>query len=72
MHYFSMVFLCKNALDTLVSCMFFSVLHMSAAFLRRCVKLNKFQLLHAAVLINVSFKTMDKSEDPRGGASICL
>ncbi len=41
-----------------------------AAFLRRCVKLKEFQLLHAAQIINVSSKTVVQSEDPGGGATI--
>ncbi len=54
----------------LASRVFCSISHMSAVFLRRCVKLKEFQLLHIAMLINVSSKTVDQSEDPGGGASV--
>ncbi len=46
------------------------VSHSSATFLRRRVKLKEFQLSYAALLINVTSKTLDQSEDPWGGASI--
>ncbi len=51
---------------TLVSHVFCSISHMSAAFLK------EFQLLHAARLINVSSKAVDQSEDDGGGASFYL
>ncbi len=49
----------------LASYIFCSVSHMSTVFLRQCVKLKEFQLLHAAPLINVSSKTVDQSETRR-------
>lgn len=49
---------------TLVSHVFCSISHMSAAFLK------EFQLLHAARLINVSSKAVDQSEDDGGRVSI--
>lgn len=46
---------CVNALD---------------AFLRCPVKSKDFKLLHTPLLINVSYKTADQSEDGVGGASV--
>ncbi len=40
------------------------------SFLRHRVKLKVFQLLHEALLINVSSKTVDQSEDLGGGAKV--
>ncbi len=47
---------------------FCSISQVSAAFLWRHIKLKEFQLLHTTSL-NVSSKTVDKSEDPGGRAS---
>ncbi len=70
----SVVFLCKHTRRTcmaiaLASCIFCCVLHVSGTFIRCCVKLKELQILLAVPLINVSSKTMDQSEDTRGGAS---
>ncbi len=55
---------------TLGSRVFCSSSHMSAAYLRCRVKLKECKLLHAALLINVSFKAVDQSEDKGGGAIV--
>lgn len=69
---FHCFFLCKQTRRTCmtVTLASFATLCRSATFLRRCVKLKSFQLLHAALLINVSSKTVDQSEELGGGASI--
>ncbi len=54
-------------MDVYVFC---SISRTRTTFLGRRVKLKEFKLLHAVLLINVSFKTMDQSQDPRGRASI--
>ncbi len=71
MHYFPIVFLCKHMLEWCVwplhSCLLQRLTH-ECTFLRRC-EFKEFKLLHRTLLINVSSKTVDQSEDPEGGAS---
>jgi len=49
---------------------FFIVLIWKCARRARFTSFAEFQLLHTVIFINVSSKTVDQSEDPRGGASI--
>lgn len=47
----------------LESCVFCKALHMSASFLRCCVKLKRISTIHPASLINVSFTAVGQSEE---------
>ncbi len=72
MCYFSIVFLCTCARPmfvtiVLMSCIFYSISHMSTTFLRHHGMWKQFQLLHASAFNECQFQTMDQSEDPETG-----
>ncbi len=67
---FNMLFLCKHMLELCMTVALLFHVYCSVAFLGNRVKLKEFQLLHTVMLINVSIKTVDQSEDPEGRVSI--
>ncbi len=72
MRYFSIVFLCKYALDDM--CDHCTHVHIFANEYPRildAIKLKKSNFKHAASLINVCSKTVDQSEDPGGQDKLC-